>query len=498
MSPLVPPLAVPLATAAACLLAWRRPLLQRRLSLAGAAALAGSGGWLLVRVCGSGIVTLQVAGWPAPFGITLVADRFSALLVALTGVTALAVVAQALVDMEEEQEGIAFHPLLHVLLLGTSGVFVTGDVFNLYVWFEVTLIASFALLAAGGRPAQLTGTVKYLALNLLASTLLLAAVGLLYAAAGTLNLAHLALVRDSVPLLLPAGLFLAAFGIKAALFPFFPWLPAAYPMPAPAVSALFAALLAKVGIYALVRLFTLIFLPVAAEWQSVLLIVAGLTMLAGGLGAVGQGELRHLLSFLVIGHTGVLLVGLGLFTRGALAGTIFLTVHVILVNAALFLVAGIIHRESGSCVLRDLGGLFLRSPRTTILFLLPALSQAEIPPFPGFWGKMMLLQAGLEERHFGLMGVLLLFNLFTLYALIRVWEEAFWKRAPAASAGGKALPVDTPIRSRLLFFSPTAALALLILLLGLGAQPLADFSQQAAGQLRDSGAYVQAVLEASR
>lgn len=494
--PVVFPLLIPLVTALAALSAWQRPRLQQGFSVAGAALLTLAALQLLLTVRREKLVTVQAAGWPAPYGITLAVDLFSALLIFLSGLIALAIIVHALIGMGEEQRG-GFHPLLHFLLVGICGVLLAGDIFNLYVWFEVMLIASFVLMTARGHRRQLEGGVKYLTLNFLASVLLLSSVGLLYGAAGTLNLAHLARLAGSAEagaLMLPAMLLLAAFGIKSALFPFFFWLPASYHTPAPAIAALFAALLTKVSLYALIRVFTLLFLPQEANYQSLLLILAGLTLLTGALGSVVQEDFRRVLSFLVVSHSGYLLMGLGFYSRLGLAGAIFFTVHLILANAALFLVAGLIRHAGGSYRLTELGGLFRRSPAITLLFLLPAVSLAEIPPLPGFWGKLLLLRAGLEAQHYLIIAMALAANLLTIYALIKIWNEAFWKQNTAAVSASLPFRARASTVSRWLYFAPVGFLSLLILAIGLMPEPLAVLSLQAADQLLNSSAYVQAVF----
>ena len=307
-------------------------------------------------------------------------------------------------SIDEAREAHGYHPLFHVLLMGVSMAFLTGDLFNLYVAFEVMLMASFVLLSLGGERAQLEGAVKYVTLNLLSSAVFLAAVGVLYGVAGTLNLADLALAvqRGTAPGLVTtlACLFLVAFGIKAAVFPLFFWLPASYHTPPVAVSALFAGLLTKVGVYALVRAFTLVFTGDTALTHGLILAVAVLTMVTGVLGAAAQFEFRRVLSFHIVSQIGYMVLGLGLFTPLALAGTVFYLIHHIVVKTNLFLVAGIVKRLGGTLDLGSLGGLYRRRPALALLFLVPAFSLAGIPPLSGFWGKLVLVKAGLDSGHY--------------------------------------------------------------------------------------------------
>ncbi len=441
---LVLPLILPLTMAAISLLAWGRLRVQRSLAVAGTAALLVVGLILLESVWTDGICATQMGAWPAPYGITLVADLLSAIMVVLAGITGLAVAVYSLASMDERREALGYYPLLHILLMGVCGAFLTGDLFNLYVWFEVMLMASFVLLALGGEPGQIRGAIKYVTLNLLASAVFLASVGILYGLAGTLNMADLAGKLDSLPqpgtVTALALLFLIAFGIKAAVFPLFFWLPASYHTPPVAVSAVFAGLLTKVGVYAMIRVFTLLFVHDQAYVHTLILIIAGLTMLTGVLGAAAQHEFRRILSFHIISQIGYMIMGLGLagvtaspqLATLALAGSVFYIAHHIIVKTNLFLVSGVVRRVCGSFELKDLGGLYRSSPGLAILFLIPALSLAGVPPLSGFFAKLSLVQAGLGIGQYAIVAVALVVGLLTLFSMTKIWAEAFWKPQPAA------------------------------------------------------------------
>ncbi len=490
---LVLPILVPLVTAGAALLVWRQRHLQRWLGLAGAAGLLGAGVVLLINISRNGILALQIGDWPAPFGITLAADLFSAVMVLVTGLMGVIVMVYSLVSMDRARESFGYYPLLLILLMGVSGAFLTGDLFNLYVWFEVLLIASFVLLVLGGERAQLAGAIKYFTLNLIASALFLSAVGILYSLAGTLNLADLAvqLPRLAQPAVITvlAMLFLVAFGIKAAIFPLFFWLPDSYHTPPLPVTTIFAALLTKVGVYALIRTFTLLFVQDTAYTHTLLLVLAGLTMVTGVLGAVAQMEMRRLLSFHIISQIGYLLLGLGLYTPLALAATLVFMVHVIITKSALFLVSGIVHRLQGTYHLKQLGGLYQSHLGVALLFLLPALSLAGLPPLSGFWAKFALVRAGLEAGQYVITAVGLGVSMLTLFSMTKIWAEAFWKPRT----------VPEPVRAlkgreRLLYLLPTLTLVGLTVLLGVLAEPVFTLATEAARQLIDPSAYIQTVM----
>lgn len=492
------PLLIPLATAIACLALWQRRDLQRLVSLAGAVALLLAGWGLLVAVRQQGVLSVQAGAWAAPFGITLVADLLSAILVCVTGVMGVAVAIYAFADTEPEHERLGYHPLMQVLLLGVCGSFLTGDIFNLYVWFEVMLIASFVLLAMGGKRANLEGAIKYVVLNLIASSLFLAAVGILYGVAGTLNMADLSrLIRDaevSGPLPVIAILFMIAFAIKAAVFPLFFWLPASYHTAPIAVTTIFSALLTKVGVYALIRIFTLIFINETLAWQPYILMAAGLTMVVGVLGAMAQDEMRRLLSFHIVSQIGYLIMGLGLLTVLSLAGTIYFMVHVIAAKSALFLATGLVRRLAGSTELKKLGGLYRSQPFLAALFFLPALALAGIPPLSGFWAKLALVWAGLETGHYLVVAAALLVSLLTLFSMTKIWAEAFWKGRPADVATLPASIVLLPPASFWLMALPTALLGLATVVMGICPEPFYALCMEAAGQLLQPTAYIAAVL----
>lgn len=333
-----------------------------------------------------GIVVVQASGWAAPFGITLAVDTLGAVMTLIAAITGLACLAYATAEISEEDRRAFFHPLSHVLLAGVCGAFVTGDLFNLYVWFEVLLIASFGLLVIGGSKAQTDGAVKYLALNLVATSLFLLATGLIYGLTGTLNMADLALAVPRIEnvgvLNAAAMMLLAAFGMKAAVFPLFFWLPASYHTPLVSVSAVFAGLLTKVGVYALIRVVTLIFTHDPAWTNTLLLWTSGLTMLTGVLGAAAQNEWRRILSFHIVSQIGYMVMGLALGTRLGLVGAVFYLVHHIVVKANLFLIAGVARHLVGSMELKRSGGLYVAAPWLAILFFIPAFSLAGFPRSP--------------------------------------------------------------------------------------------------------------------
>jgi multicomponent Na+:H+ antiporter subunit D len=497
---LVLPLLIPLTTAAFCLLAWKRPRVQQYLSIFGVIALLATATAILLKTSEQGILTTQPGDWPAPFGITIVADLTSAVLTFFAALMGLLVMIYASATIDRRRVAFGFYPISQILLMGVCGAFLTGDIFNLYVWFEVMLMASFVLMALGGERAQLEGAIKYVTLNLLASTLFLSATGLLYALVGTLNMADLAFKLQGAPhsglITTLSMLFLVSFGIKAGLFPLYFWLPASYHTPPFAVSAIFAGLLTKVGVYVLIRVFTLIFTGDPSYTHTIILILAALTMVSGVLGALAQTEVRRTLSFLLISGVGFSVLGLGLLTAEGLSASIFYMMHSIVVITALFLMCGVLKQCGVHKKLHLSGGLYAKQPFVAILFLVPALSLAGIPPFSGFVGKLALLRAALQTEHYVIAGIILGVSLLTILAITRIWSEVFWKEPPAhpeVEALAK-LTAEKPVYIRPRVWIPIAALGVLTITIGLGAGPIWTYAQRAGTQLSTPSIYVGAVL----
>jgi len=490
------PILIPLMSGAVSLVFWRSRLMQRLVAVGGTAGLLITALWLLASVNREGILVMHMGNWAAPFGISLVADLLGAIMVVLTGIIGLAVAIYSLATAGRGHEAYGYFPLMHLLLAGVAGAFLTGDIFNLYVWFEVMLVASFALLILGSEKAQMEGAIKYVTLNLLSSVIFLIAVGLLYGMVGTLNMAdiarRLAAVEDQGMVDALAMMFMVAFGIKAAAFPLFFWLPASYHTPPVAVSALFAGLLTKVGVYALFRVFTLIFHHSPGYTHEILLWGAGLTMLSGVLGAAAQFEFRRILSFHIVSQIGYMILGLALFTPLAIVGGVFYIMHHIIVKANLFLVSGIVHRLGGSYQLKRLGGFYRSHPWLAVLFLIPALSLAGIPPLSGFLAKFIVIRAGIEAEAYGVTAIALLVGLLTLYSMIKIWTEVFWKSTPPE--GDVAPYPEVRQRELWLMAAPVVGLGLCTLFIGLYPAPIHALAEASAAQLLDPDAYIRAVL----
>ena len=484
------PVVIPMIVGALSLALWRSLPAQRALGVLGTGALLAASVWLLLTVAREGILVMHMGEWQGPFGIVLVADLLGAIMTVLGAITGFAVAVYSLATVGRAEEKFGYYPLLHLLLAGVSGAFLTGDIFNLYVWVEVLLVASFALLTLGGERAQMEGAIKYVTLNLLSSVLLLVAVGLTYGMFGTLNMADLAdkfgQTEEHGLITVIGMLFLISFSIKAAAFPFFFWLPASYHTPHVAVSALFAGLLTKVGVYALFRFFTLMFDQDVGYTHNLLLWIAGFTMLTGVLTAAAQSDVRKILSFHIISQIGYMIVGLALYTPLALTGAVFYLIHNIIAKANLFLIAGIARRLTGSFDLNRIGGLFKAAPFLSALFLVSALGLAGIPPLSGFWAKLLVVLAALEVANWWIAGVSLGVGLLTLFSMTKIWQYAYWSPLPEG-----ARLAERPSR---LLYAPVVGLAALTLLLGVWSQPLIALGDAAAAELLDPSRYVAAVF----
>lgn len=467
---------------------------QRGLSLLSLLGTFGVSLYLAGQISAEGIQILELGGWAAPYGIVLVADMFSALLLAAAALVSLACMLFAFHSIGEAREKYYFYPLFQFLLTGVNGSFITGDLFNLFVCFELMLVSSYVLLSLGGNKMQLRETIKYVIINTISSSLFLVAVAYLYAVLGTLNMAHLsqrlAEVGQNGFITIVAILFLIVFSLKAALFLFF-WLPGAYSAPPPAVAAIFAALLTKVGIYALFRMYTLVFYHQPEITHGLLAWMAALTLILGGLGAIAYWDIRFILAYNVIIGVGFIALGLAVFTEKALLGSIYYLIHDMLMKALLFLLGGVIIRIVGGAKLRSMSGLIRNHPLLGWLFFLTVLALAGVPPFSGFVGKLAIIQEclakGASNSSFYVLAALgLVSSLMVLYSLMKIFIKAFWGETTLS------LEMEKSGTKGLIF--PCLLLTAAGLFLGLGAEFFYPYIEQAAHSMMNPEIYIEAVL----
>ncbi len=479
------PVAIPLLGAAMSLVALRSLTGQRIIGIAASLGLASVAGWLLLTVGNSGPIVANVAGWEAPFGIVLVADRLAALLLFTSAVALVLVLVFAVSQRATDEELRGFHAVYQMLAAGVALALLTGDLFTLFVAFEIMLTASYVLLTYRAGGAQTRATISYVVIGLVASALLLTCIALIYSVAGTVNIADLTTKLGQVPSGLRAGigwmLFLV-FGIKAAIFPLFFWLPDSYPVAPTPVTAVFAGLLTKIGVYAIIRTQTLIF-PSDGP-STLMLIIAGLTMVVGVLGAIAQKDVKRILSFHIVSQIGYMIMGLGFFTVAGVTAAVVFVVHQIIVKASLFLVGGLVEASEGTGVIDRVNGVARRSPVVAALFLPAAFSLAGFPPFSGFVGKLALVEAGFAIEQWAVVGVSLLASVLTLFSMTKIWSGVFW----GTPADGEIRRLPTGM------IGATAGMVVVGLFIALAAQPLLDYAQQAAIDLLEPGAYRAFVL----
>jgi multicomponent Na+:H+ antiporter subunit D len=454
---------------------------------------------LLIHVLIHGTLVMTMGNWLPPFGIAFVADALSASFALTSSIAALACGIYACRDVDAGQRRFGFFPLLIIMLAGVNGAFLTGDIFNLYVWFEVLLIASFGLIVLGNRREQLDGALKYAILNFLATTLFLIATGYLYGIIGTLNMADIALRMPSLagtaPVTTIAILFLVAFAMKAAAFPLNFWLPASYHTPNIVVGAVFAGLLTKVGVYALIRTFTLLFPSEVAPVHGLLLIIGALTMLVGAFGALAQSDLRRVLGYLVVSGIGYMLVGLGLNSAEGLRGGVFYAMHSIITMTLVYLLAGIIIKRSGSFQLDKIGGFYAQSPLLAGLFFIAMLAVSGLPPFSGFWPKLMLVQAGLQSGQGLVVFAIVLAGFVTTLCMGRLWIFMFLRNGAVSAPETELAKLKSLGKeAALAYVLPVLLLTSFVTAFGLWPAPLLDVVSAGVDGLINPAAYIETVL----
>lgn len=484
------PILIPLVTAVVLLFLSKNIPAQRIVSALGTAAAVMSAVVLMLSVRSNGILTIDMGSWPAPFGITLVSDMLSTLLVTTSSIITLCVVLYSFRFIGSGRESFYFYPIVQFMLVGVNGSFTTGDIFNLFVFFEIMLMSSYVLIVIGGTKAQLRESIKYVLVNVISSALFVIAVAYLYSVTGSLNMAHISERISEIPdapiITVLAMLFLIVFGLKGGIFPLYTWLPGSYAAPPAPILALFGALLTKVGVYAIIRTFTLFFYHDQPFTHDIIMLLAALTMIAGSIGALAYKDVKQILIYNIVIAIGVLLFGVGLMTEESMAGTLFYLVHDMIIKAALFMLGGIIIYVAGSSKLKNMGGLIRQYPALGWTFFVASFALAGIPPLSGFTGKLLIARAGFAEGEYVTTIVMLLSSLAVLYSVVTLFMDAFWKDPV------QPLPPKKPIRA---LFVPTAALVVLSVVYGVGAEAVYPFVMQAVDALIHPEIYIEAVLK---
>ncbi|WP_226036973.1 Na+/H+ antiporter subunit D [Aquibacillus saliphilus] len=447
--------------------------------------------YIMYDVQQNGSIVLESGGWNSPFGIVLVADLLAIVLVVTTNIVALACVFYAPKSLSKQQEEFYFYTFFFMLITGVSGAFLTGDLFNLFVFFEVLLMASYALIVLGGGKVQLRESIKYVLINLFSSMLFVTTIAFLYSVVGTVNMAQIAERVQEVDqkgiLTTIAIMLFFVFGTKAALFPLYYWLPKPYIVPNPVVSALFGALLTKVGIYSILRVFTLIFVHDPAFTHNFFIWIAGFTLIFGAVGALSTNNIKLVVAYNIIPAVGFMIMGIGIYNEAALSGAIYYLIHDMIIKAALFLLVGAIAYLAGTSDLRKIRGLIHQYPLLGWLFFLSAFVLAGIPPFSGFIGKLLLLQGGLESGEVVIVIIALLSSLLILLSLMRIFVRGFW--------GEKDDSIQVNKKAAQSFTIPVVFLLFFSVLLGVGAELFYPMIESISSYLLNPEIYIESVLK---
>ncbi|KZZ83380.1 MULTISPECIES: Na+/H+ antiporter subunit D [Bacillaceae] len=467
----------------------KKPIVQRILSVIFSIAALTASSILVWTVHKNGIQIVEIGGWAPPYGITFVADMYASLLVLTTSIIGLTGVLYSFRTVGKAREYFFYYPAVQFLLTGVTGAFLTGDIFNLFVFFEVLLMASYVLMVLGGTKRQLRESIKYIAVNIFSSALFVITVAFLYAVTGTLNMADLSVKisenGQSGLLTVIAILFLIVFGMKGAIFPLYFWMPGSYQAPPAAVSALFGALLTKVGVYAITRVYTLIFIHDKAFTHGILAWLAALTILFGVIGAIAYWDVKKIVIYNIITAVGVILFGVAVANPAGIEGSIYYLLHDMIIKGALFFLAGIMISITGTSNLKKMGGLIQHYPLAGWMFFLSAIALAGIPPLSGFIGKLKVIQGGFEAGEYAISLVVLLSSLLVLYSVMKIFINGFW---------GEEKPINgNPSVKGMVY--PAVILVALSAAFGLGTEFIAPFITQASETLLDPSIYIEAVLK---
>lgn len=489
---IVLPMAIPLLTAIILVFFRDSIRLVRSLTVVSLLLNIGVSVYILNYILHNGIVRLDFGNWLPPFGILFVADTFAMLLVTTTNIVSLIILFYAFFSIGEKREKLYFYSFAHFLIAGVIGSFLTGDIFNLFVTFEVMLLASYVLITLGASRAQLIESIKYIAINVISSSLFLIAVAYLYGTLGTLNMAHLSVRIAEVgqtPLLTVISLlFLVVFALKSGLL-LYHWLPGSYSTPPTAIAALFGALLTKVGMYAIIRTFTLLFYHDTAITHTIIGIMAGITLIGGMIGTIAFYNIRYIVSYNVIISVGFILVAVAVMETQALEGAVFYLIHDMYVKALLFLVAGVTIYVARTTQFDEISGLIRHYPILGWSFFLTILTLAGVPPLSGFLGKILIAQGAIANGSYLLLGLGFLSSFIVLYSLLRVFLQSFW--------GETTIDPDDAIHIPKRVVLPGVILVFMSLFLGLGSELVAPYIIDAANTLMNPEIYIDAILENS-
>lgn len=488
---LILPILIPLITGVLLIFAVKSIMLQRWIAGLSALINIAVSALLVQKVRNDGIQTLDVSSWEAPFGITLVSDMVSALLVLTTNVIAFVCVIYSFRSIGKGREKFYYYAALNFLIVGVNGAFTTGDIFNLFVFFEVMLMSSYVLLVLGGTKIQLRESIKYILVNVISSALFVITVAYLYSVVGTLNMAHISVRISEIDqpgiISVIAVLFLIVFGLKGAIFPLYFWMPGSYFAPPAPVMALFGALLTKVGVYSIARTYTLFFYHDTGFTHQLLAILAILSVIAGVIGAIAYWDIKKIVIYNIIVAVGVILFGISAMTPDSITGSMFYLIHDMIIKAALFLLIGIVIAITGTSNLKNISGLIKRYPGLGWTFFIAALALAGIPPLSGFVGKLLIVKGGFEAEQYWGAGIVLMSSLLVLFSIMKIFINGFWG-TPQDYKNEDKVPV------RKMMLAPVILVAIAVIY-GVGSEFVFPYISQAAETLANPNIYIEAVLK---
>ncbi|MFP4654425.1 MAG: NADH-quinone oxidoreductase subunit M [Methanohalobium sp.] len=494
--------AVPILLSALMMFLRSVPTVQKIINLAVSFGLFVFSVLLIINVWNNGIIVYDIGEW-GKYGIVLVADLLSAGMVLLSSGISFLALLYSMDYMEDKSLSSTYHSLFNLLIAGLNGTFLTGDLFNLFVFFEILLLSSCGLVVAYGKGGftksdhKMEATFKYLVLNMVSSFIMLIAIASLYATVGTLNMADMAakinFMNEAGNLpwhVFPAALlFIVVFGNKAAIFPLHYWLPDVHPSAPSPISAMLSGVLIKVGAYGVIRIFFLIFNGTLYIFQPIIIFLALATIIIGSISAVGQDDIKRLLAYSSVSQIGYVFLGIGMGTVTTIAASLVYLANHAVAKSMLFMTSGSIIHEAGTRDMRKMGGMVNNAPFLSGMFLIGAMSIAGIPPMGGFIAKFVLFDSGITGGYYIPIIIALIFAIFTVFYMIKAWQRMFWgevrnEKYDEYHSHGISWEMSVPI----------VILSLVVIVFGLYAEPLLSFAQSTASQVLDPQDYINAVL----
>ena len=480
------PIILPFVAGVIMLFIGKRPVPHRMVSAVFGLLMVGVAAFNVYYVYVNGTMITFVSNWSAPFGISVVYDMVAALLVLTTAIVMFFVVIYSFQSIGYEREKYYYYPMIMFMITGINGAFTTGDIFNMFVFFEVFLLASYVLITLGSRKIQLQEGFKYLVVNVVSSNFFLVGLAYLYSVTGSLNMADIHIKLSNYDgnlaiMTIIAVVLIFVFATKAGLFPLYFWMPGSYKAPPIPVIALFGALLTKVGVYAIARTFSLFFTNDAAFTHQVLLLMALLTIVAGCIGALAYTDMKQIIIYNIMIAIGVIIVGFSMMDYAGTVGAMYYLIHDMIIKAALFLLIGFIIYRTGKNDAADLGGLIKQHPVVGWTFFIASLSLAGVPPFPGFFGKLFIVESAFDNGHAIAAIIVLLSSLIVLYSIMKIFIKVFW--------GEPAEPIELKnIKSDKLLFS-AVGLVIVSTVFGLSADFLFPIFEMAAESFYNPSSY---------